>query len=316
MIRRIIEVSSGPARLSVKHRQLVIERDDQPDASVPCEDVGVLIVDNRAVSYTHGVFTHLLDAGAAVVLCGRDHHPAGLLLPVDANSLQTERHRAQIEASRPLQKRLWQAVVAAKIRVQAAVLRSVAGSDAGLAAIATRVRSGDPDNREAVAAQRYWPALLGPSFRRSRGGPPPNNYLNYGYMVLRAATARAIAGAGLIATLGLHHRHRNNPFCLADDLMEAYRPYVDLRVHGLVQGREAGENIDREVKQVLLSVFNDIVPIEGQRTPVLLALHRSAASLAQAFASGRPHLALPEGLPVPPAEAPEAAADDADQPAA
>jgi CRISPR-associated protein Cas1 len=311
MIRRIIEVSSGPARLSVRHRQLVIERHGQPDASVPCEDVGVLIVDHPAVGYTHGVFTHLLEAGAAVVLCGRDHHPAGLLLPVDANSLQTERHRAQIDAPRPLQKRLWQAVVAAKIRLQAAVLRSIASTDAGLGAIAGRVRSGDPDNREAVAAQRYWPALLGPTFRRQRGGAPPNNYLNYGYMALRAATARALAGAGLIATLGLHHRHRNNPFCLADDLMETYRPYVDLRVHGLVRQAEPGEDIDRPVKQALLGVLNDLIPIEGQRTPLLLALHRSAASLAQAFASRRPGLALPEGLPVAPDEAP-----DDDEPAA
>jgi CRISPR-associated protein Cas1 len=308
MIKRIIEVSSGPARLSVKHRQLVIERDDQPKATVPCEDIGVLLVDNPAVSYTHGVFTQLLDAGAAVVLCGPDHHPAGLLLPVDANTLQSERHRAQISASKPLQKRLWQAVVTAKIRLQAAVLHAASDTDAGLAAIARRVRSGDLDNREAVAAQRYWPALLGPKFRRSRGGPPPNNYLNYGYMVLRAATARALAGAGLITTLGIHHRHRNNPFCLADDLMEAYRPYVDLKVQGFVQRSEPGEDIDRSVKQALLSAFNDLIPIAGQRTPLLLALHRSAASLADAFIKGVPDLALPEGLLLVPEDVDDAGA--------
>jgi CRISPR-associated protein Cas1 len=308
MIKRIIEVSSGPARLSVRYRQLVIEREDQPEASVPCEDIGVLLIDNPAVSYTHGVLTQLLEAGAALVVCGRDHHPAGLLLPVDANTLQSERHRAQIGASKPLQKRLWQAVVGAKIRLQGSVLRSTGGADAGLAVIASRVRSGDPDNREAHAAQRYWPALLGPKFRRHRGGPPPNNYLNYGYMVLRAATARALAGAGLITTLGIHHRHRNNPFCLADDLMEPYRPYVDLKVRGLVQRAEAGEDIDRPVKRALLSVFNEVVPIAGQRTPLLLALHRSAASLAEAFVTGVPKLALPEGLPVVPDDVDEVAA--------
>ncbi|MGH6917337.1 MAG: type II CRISPR-associated endonuclease Cas1 [Geminicoccaceae bacterium] len=308
MIKRIIEISSGPARLSVRYRQLVIEREDQPEATVPCEDIGVLLVDNAAVSYTHGVLTHLLEVGAAVIVCGRDHHPAGLLLPIDANTLQSERHRAQIAASKPLQKRLWQTVVGAKIRLQAAVLRSAGGADAGLTAIACRVRSGDPDNREAHAAQRYWPALLGPRFRRHRGGPPPNNYLNYGYMVLRAATARALAGAGLITTLGIHHRHRNNPFCLADDLMEAYRPYVDMKVRGLVRRSEPGEDIDRPVKEALLSVFNEVIPIAGQRTPLLLALHRSAASLADAFVSGVPKLALPDGLPVAPDDADEAAA--------
>ena len=174
------------------------------------------------------------------------------------------------------------------------------------------MRSGDPDNREAVAAQRYWPALFGPTFRRSRSGPPPNNYLNYGYMALRAATARALAGAGLIATLGLQHRHRNNPFCLADDLMEAYRPYVDLRVHGLLRQRKPGEGIDRPVKEALLGVFNDLVPIDGQRTPLLLALHHSATSLAQAFAARTARLALPQGLPI----APEDPAPDGDDPAA
>jgi len=178
MIKRIIEISSGPARLSVKHRQLVIDRPEQPAATIPIEDIGVLLVDHPAVTYSHQAFTSLLDAGAAVVLCGGDHHPAGLLLPLDGNTVQSERYRAQVQAGAPLKKRLWQVVVSAKIRQQGLVLDRVCGRDEGLSAIAGRVRSGDAGNLEAQAAQRYWRALFGKGFRRDRSGPPPNNLLN------------------------------------------------------------------------------------------------------------------------------------------
>lgn len=297
MIKRILEISSGPARLSVTHQQLVIERPEEEKITVPCEDVGVLLVDHPAVSYTHAVFTTLTTFGAAVVLCGRDHHPAGLLLPLDANSVQSERFQAQLEASLPLKKRLWQAIVQAKIRQQAVVLEAATGTDAGLRELARRVRSGDPENVEAQASQRYWPRLLGREFRRQRMGAPPNNLLNYGYMALRAATARALAGAGLLPTLGLHHHNRYNAFCLADDVMECYRPYVDLRVRQMVQGvAEPPLEIERETKRMLLSIFNETIEVGGRRSPLFLALHATASSLNDSFASGEPRLAAPEGL--------------------
>lgn len=298
MIKRIVEISSGPARLSVANRQLVIERKDQSKATVPCEDVGVLLVDHPAVTYTHGVFTALTDAGAAVVLCGGDHLPSTLMLPVTGHTVQTERYRFQLGASAPLKKRLWQAIVSAKLRQQAVVLRAVTGADAGLSAMASRVRSGDPDNLEARAGQRYWPRLFGAGFHRKRDGPPPNNLLNYGYMALRAATARTLCAAGLLPTLGIHHHNRYNAFCLADDVMEAYRPCVDLKVHALVRDRPASPDIDRDTKRVLLGIFNDVIEVGGRRTPLLLALHATAASLARSFADGDPSLALPNGLPV------------------
>jgi len=298
MIKRVIEISSGPARLSIANRQLVIEREDQPRATVPCEDIGVLVVDNKAVNYTHSVFTSLVDAGASVVLCGGDHHPAGLVMPLAGNTVQTERHREQIDASQPLLKRLWQTIVTGKLRQQSVVLRDVTGSDEGLMELAARVRSGDPDNLEAQGAQRYWPKLLGKEFRRSRDGPPPNNLLNYGYMVLRAGMARAICAAGLIPTLGLHHRNRYNPFCLADDLMEPYRPFVDLRVAGLVAEGFAATDLDRSSKQRILSMFSDTLEFDNERSPLLLALHGTASSLVRSLQSGTPGLALPCGLPL------------------
>ena len=300
MIKRIIEISGGPTRLSIEHGQLVIDRPEKPRATAPCEDVGVLLVDHPAVTYTHGVFTTLLDNGAAVVLCGYDHHPAGLFLPVSGNTVQSERYRNQIDAALPLKKRLWQGIVITKVKQQAAILRAASGADEGLGALASRVRSGDPENLEAQAAQRYWPHLLGPDFRRDRAGAPPNNLLNYGYMALRAAIARALCSAGLLPTLGIHHRNRYNAFCLADDIMEPYRPFIDLKVHGLVRDGFASPEIGRDEKRVLLGAFNDLVEIGGQRTPLLLALHATASSLNEAFASGEPRLEFPAGLPAEP----------------
>jgi len=298
MIKRVVEISSGPAHLSIQHRQLVIERPEQEPATVPCEDLGVLLVDHPAVTYTHRVFTALAEVGAAVVLCGPKHLPSSLLLPLDANAVQTERQRAQLEASLPLKKRLWQTIVFAKLRQQAAVLKVFLGEDAGLAELARRVRSGDPENLEAQGSQRYWPRLFGRSFRRDREGDPPNNLLNYGYMALRAAMARALCGAGLLPTLGLHHHNRYNPFCLADDLIEPYRPFVDWRVRNFVADKEAPEFLDREAKEAVLSLFNETIEINDRRSPLFLAVHSTAASLNDSFSQGEPLLALPQGLPL------------------
>ena len=296
MIRRTIEVSSGPARLSIRNRQLVIQREGQQPITVPAEDIGLLLVDHQAVTYTHAVFTALAEAGAALVLCGGEHLPSSLMMPLAANTVQTERFAAQIAAGAPLKKQLWRQIVAAKLTLQAAVLKAASGSDGGLRAMARRVRSGDPDNLEAQAAQRYWPRLFGHTFRRGRDGEPPNNLLNYGYMALRAAVARALCAAGLLPTLGIHHRNRYNAFCLADDLMEPYRPFVDLKVFELVRYDVAPPRLGRDEKAHLLGLFNHSVRIDGRKTPLLLALHTAAASLARSFAERRAQLLMPEGL--------------------
>ena len=302
MIRRTVEFSTPGTRLSVAHRQLVVERPDLPKATLPIEDLGVVIVDDIRATYTQSVFLSLLEAGATVLVTGRDHLPAGMMLPLDAHHVQTERHRAQVETSAPVRKRAWQAIVRAKIVQQAAVLSHFTGSHGGLAPMARRVRSGDPENLEAQAAQRYWPRLFGRTFRRDREAEGVNALLNYGYAVVRAAVARGVVAAGLIPSLGVHHRHRGNPFCLADDLLEPYRPYVDWRVRQMAgdDGESAPDLAERETRAALLSLFNETVHVGGRREPLLLALHTSAASLCRTLTGGNRTLVLPEGLPVEP----------------
>lgn len=300
MLRKTVEFSTPGTRLSVAHRQLVIERPEQPRTTLPIEDLGVVVVDDVRATYTQAVFIELLEAGAAVMVTGRDHLPAGMMLPLDAHHVQTERHLAQIEASRPSKKRLWQALIRAKIALQGEVLRAFNGEDGGLAPMSRRVRSGDPDNLEAQAAQRYWPRLFGPDFRRDRAAEGINALLNYGYAVVRAATARAVVASGLIPSLGVFHRNRGNPFCLADDLLEPYRPFVDWRVRLLCEAAgEAVPSLDhRPNRAALLSLFNETVVVEGRKLPFLLAIQSGAASLCRALAGEAKALALPEGLPV------------------
>ena len=300
MIRRTVEFATPGTRLSVAHRQLVVERPDCPAATLPIEDLGVVIVDDVRATYTQTVFLDLLAAGATVMVTGRDHLPLGMMLPLDAHHVQTERHLAQVVASEPTKKRAWQALIRAKIAQQATVLAHFTGNDAGLIQMSRRVRSGDPDNLEAQAAQRYWPRLFGGTFRRDRYGGGANTLLNYGYAVIRAATARAVVAAGLIPSLGVFHHHRGNPFCLADDLLEPYRPYVDWRVRLLVGDGGTPDLEDRLARAALLSLFNETILVGGRRAPLLLALHASAASLCRALTGGDRTLALPDGLPLSP----------------
>ena len=302
MIWKTVEFSTPGTSLSVANSQLVVKRPDLPNTTLPIEDLGVVIVDDMRATYTQSVFIELLEAGATVMVTGHDHLPAGMMLPMDAHHVQTERHRAQVATSLPVRKRAWQAIVQAKIVQQATVLSHFTGDHGGLAPMARRVRSGDPDNLEAQAAQRYWPRLFGRAFRRERGAEGVNALLNYGYAVIRAAVARAVVAAGLIPSLGVHHRHRANPFCLADDLVEPYRPYVDWRVRHLAS--EDGEGVpdlaERATRAELLSLLNETIQVNGRREPLLLALHTSAASLCRTLTGGDRSLSLPEGLPVEP----------------
>lgn len=302
MIRKTVEFSTLGTRLSVSHRQLVVERPDLPKATLPIEDLGVVIVDDVRATYTQAVFLDLLEAGATVLVTGRDHLPVGMMLPLAAHHVQTERHRAQVEVSEPVRKRAWQTLVRAKIGQQAAVLSYFTGNHGGLTPMIQRVRSGDPENIEAQAAQRYWLRLFGKAFRRDRQADGVNALLNYGYAVVRAAVARAVVAVGLIPSLGVHHRHRGNPFCLADDLLEPYRPFVDWRARLLVgdDGESAPSLSKRETRAAFLSLLNETVSVGGRREPLLLALHTSAASLCRTLTGSDRTLALPEGLPLDP----------------
>ncbi len=302
MIRKTLEFSTPGTRLSVSHRQLVIERPGQPKVTRPIEDLGVVIVDDVRATYTQSVFLELLDAGATVLVSGRDHLPVGMMLPLDAHHVQTEHHRAQVTAREPVKKRIWQALIRAKIVQQATVLTYFTGEHGGLVPMARRVRSGDPDNLEAQAAQRYWSRLFGVAFRRDRDADGVNALLNYGYAVVRAAIARALVAAGLIPSLGVHHRNRGNPFCLADDLFEPYRPYVDWRVKLLVDNEKdpPPELLRQETRASLLSLFNETVQVGERHLPLLFAFQTGAASLRRALTGSELNLLLPKGLPLEP----------------
>lgn len=306
MLRKTIEIGTRGTRLSVARRQLRIERPEEEPATVPIEDIGVLIIDDRRASYTQAVMVNLIEAGATVVVCGADHLPVGMMLPLDAHYALTERHIAQTGASAPLRKQIWRELVAAKLTQQGRTLDAFGRTPNGLAEMAKRVRSGDPDNLEAQGAQRYWPMLFGKDFRRDRAAEGINPLLNYGYAIVRAAAARAIVGSGLIPTLGVFHRNRSNPFCLADDLIEPYRPFVDWQVKSMILDLERVPTLDeRPTRAALLTLFNETVVIAGRRTPLLLAIELSAASLARALTGEGRTLALPEGMPVHPEEVDE-----------
>lgn len=298
MIKRTIEISSTQVRMRIEHDQLVITRDGLDDRTVPVEDIGFLLVDQQATIYTHAVLARLMEAGACVVLCDGSHLPCGLLVPLQANELLTQRLRRQIEVSRPKQKRLWQQIVRAKIAAQAknlALLGSSRGEAEKLRALITKVASGDPENIEGQAARIYWPALFGQAFYRQQGGAWPNPFLNYGYTVMRAALARAIAGAGLHPSFGVHHHNRGNAFCLADDLVEPVRPLVDAAVFGAMGGIPPAGNrsISAENKRVMLALLARDVELGGQTGPLMVQLHRMAARLWECYSTDRDSLDIP-----------------------
>lgn len=308
MIKRIIEISQAKTYLSIRYGQLIIKQEGEQVSSIPCEDIGVLLVDHSGVTYTHSVFTELLDCGAAVVLCGGNHHPTGMLLPIESNSVQTERFRQQIEAKEPVKKRLWKQIVKAKIKHQAKVIGKDSDVYKSLMALRDRVRSGDPDNIEAQASRKFWPvylqdvvltSTLGTSspqvqFRRNIDGAPPNNMLNYGYMVMRAAVARALCSAGLLPSLGIHHRNRYNAFCLADDLLEPFRGFVESKVRDICENEGVPDELTQQIKAKLLEVLYEEVSIAGFKGPLMVGLHRTMASLQRCFAGEQKKIDLPE----------------------
>ena len=289
----------NPAYLSLKNSQLVIrlpevERNDKLPESfksravkvIPIEDIGVVVLDNKQITLTHGLMEKLLENNCALITCNSKRMPYGLMLPLACNTTQTERYRNQIEASLPLKKQLWQQTVEAKIKNQAHVLSTTTGIVVkNMHKWRSDVKSGDPDNYEARAAVYYW-ANLFPSidgFVRSREGAPPNNLLNYGYAVLRTVVARSLVASGLLPTLGIHHRSKYNAYCLADDIMEPYRPFVDNLVIEIMQSSSDISEITKEHKSELLNIPVLDVIINNKRSPLMVAMQQTTASLAQCF---------------------------------
>lgn len=285
-----------------EREQLVLELDDHA-ASRPIEDLGYVVVEHPRVRFSTPALQKLAAANVVVVFCGADYHPTSMLLPLDQHYTSGEHTRAQVAASKPLNKRLWQQTIKAKLRAQAQALDLVCDGGEALRRLARRVRSGDPDNVEAEGARRYWPKVftgLLNGFARDRMGESPNELLNYGYSILRSATARALVGAGLHPAFGIHHHSKYNAFCLADDLMEPYRPVVDLLVVGLLN---AGVPSDGKLlvahKRRLLEVTQVEVEQGGTRGALMVALQRSAWSLAGCFVGTHKRITYPDHIWLP-----------------
>jgi CRISPR-associated protein Cas1 len=299
MIKRTL-CFTNPAYLSLKNNQLVIKlpevetnsslpEDFKSEATktIPIEDIGIVVLDNKRITITQGVMEALLENNAAVVTCNESHLPIGMHLPLVGNTTQTERMRYQIEASLPLKKQLWQQTISAKIQNQAAVLKQVRGTEVrNMLKWASEVKSGDSENLEARAAVYYWQNAFPmiENFTRSREGVSPNNLLNYGYAILRAIVARALVSSGLLTTLGIHHRNKYNAFCLADDVMEPYRPYIDKLVMQLYDKYPDCEELTKELKTELLSIPVLDVVINGKRSPLMIAVSTTTSSLQKCYA--------------------------------
>ena len=293
----------NPAKLSVANEQLRIvlaPEEDNPEPRVatrPLEDIGIVVLDSPQVQLTAPVLEGLMRFGAAVLVCDRRHLPSGLMLNMEGHSSQAERFRIHLSASLPLKKQLWQQTVSCKLRNQAAVLREVSGEETGnMLAWADRVRSGDPDNLEARGAVYYWQCYLRsfPGVNRDRYGDEPNAMLNYGYAILRAVIARALVSSGMHPSLGIHHRNKYNAYCLADDIMEPYRPYIDRLVYSIIR-EDSGATIEKtETKRRLLSVPVIDVDMGGVRRPLMVAAAETSSSLFKCLAGEARKIRYPE----------------------
>jgi CRISPR-associated protein Cas1 len=291
----------NPAHLKCRNDQLVVSyagikgMEEAPDKTVPVEDIGILILEHHQITLSHYLLDRLLQNNVAVITCNATHHPSGMFLNLDGNTLQSERFQAQVNAAEPVKKQIWQQTVKAKIANQAALLGKYGISIEVLKKYSENVRSGDADNNEAKAAAYYWKNLFPPAwlFYRKRDGAPPNNLLNYGYAILRACIARALTGSGLLPTLGVFHRNRYNSYCLADDIMEPYRPFVDAVVRAMVDKTSHLEALTPELKVQLLKIPTIDVEIENESSPLFVAVQRTSASLAKFFMGESKKIAYP-----------------------
>ena len=304
MIKRTLYFGN-PAYLKTKDEQLIIvlpteivggQPLPEETRTVPIEDIGVLIIDHQQITITQALITKLLSNNVALITCDNTHHPTGLLLNLDGHTLQSAKFQAQVEASVPLKKQLWQQTVTSKINNQAAMLESIRIPAKNLRNWANEVKSGDSDNHEAVAAAYYWknifPDFL--EFKRYREGPPPNNLLNYGYAILRAIVARSIVASGMLPTLGIFHKNQYNAYCLADDMMEPYRPFVDKLVVNIVNLNGKFLELTPAMKKDLLNLPAIDVIINEEKSPLMVAVQKTTASLAKCFEGKQRKILYPE----------------------
>lgn len=285
MIKRTLYFGS-PAYLKTINEQMVIQMQDSGETKqTPIEDIGLLILDHQQITITQALIAKLLANNTALITCDNTHHPTGLMLNLDGNTLQSQKFKAQVEATVPLKKQLWQQTVTAKIENQAALLKTQSAEYRLLNTYAKDVKSGDSENNEGKAAAYYWKRIFPDflEFRRERHGPPPNNLLNYGYAILRAVVARSLVASGLLPTLGIFHRNQYNAYCLADDIMEPYRPFVDKTVCNIISMNGRFLEMTTSMKKELLDIPAMDVYIDGQKSPLMNAVQRTTASLTKCF---------------------------------
>lgn len=289
---QIIDIATDGRHLSRDRGFLKVSEDGCEIGRTPLDQIAGVVVHAHGTTWSNSLLVELAERGVPVVLCAANHAPKSVLLPLEGHHRQGARMRAQWRARTPLLKQAWKQVIIAKIAMQAAALDAVGEASAPLRMMISKVTSGDSTNIEAQAARHYWPRLAGRDFRRDISANGENALLNYGYTVLRAATARAVVAAGLHPTIGLFHSNRGNAFALADDLMEPFRPLVDCTVRGLV--KEHSSQIDTSAKQALAAVIATDLPFGDGISPVSVALMKLATSLGQSFEAGKLSLALPQ----------------------
>lgn len=295
MRNRILDFSQQSGYLKLHLENLVIIQNDQEAARIPIEDIAVVVLANPEIVITQSVLAALMKKNVAVVICGPNKMPAGMSMSLWANYVQTERFRYQIEASKPVRKRLWRQIVQVKVRMQGRLLETLHGDDYGLTDLAGIVASGDTGNIEARAARKYWANLFKEcDFKRDVNAEDQNRMLNYGYAILRSVVARALCASGLHLSLGLHHRNRYNPFVLADDIMEPFRPLVDFRVVACVQENGPGSPLDSQVKKALIGGILSIYRYQEEERTLFDWLNRVSSSLVAVFEGRGRKLFIPE----------------------
>jgi len=291
MIKRSL-FFTNKCSLTTRYEQLVIKCSDK-ETTVPIEDIGFVVLENQESYISLPALSKLSSNNVAVIFCNNKHMPQSMLLNLDTHHIQQEHFRNQLNASEPLKKQLWQQVIKHKINHQADLLSLTGNTSNPLKHYASKVLSGDTENREGAAAAYYWKHLFDFDFKRERQGAYPNLFLNYGYIVLRAAVARALAGSGLLSTLGIHHHNKYNAFCLADDIMEPYRPLIDAKVLAIIKQYKTQE-LTTAIKAELLQALTETVYFEGSKSPLMVAISKTTSSLQQCFAGKSRKLIYPK----------------------
>ncbi|MDI1318331.1 type II CRISPR-associated endonuclease Cas1 [Flavobacterium sp.] len=291
MIKRSILVESKTA-ISTKNQQLVLKSEIK-ESTIPIEDIGFLVLDNSEIYLSIPAMNLLIENNTAVIICNTNHLPNGMFLNLNSHHIQQEIFKNQIDATAPLKKQLWQHTIVEKITNQGILLEKITGNKNSLPFLASKVLSGDTTNMEGVAASQYWKSFFEQEFKRERFGDYPNNFLNYGYAILRAATARALSGSGLLNTLGIHHKSKYNAFALADDIMEPFRPIIDEAVYTIMQNFDEQE-LNTAIKAELLQILTRTVYFKDEKSPLMVALQKTASSLQQCYTGDRKKIKYPK----------------------